>query len=184
MKPSPFRTVCLALALLAAPLLALAFSTGDPNFSLVVPDSAGHALAGRAVVLQVELTTGAMDGQAQYVETHALQTGPDGRVSFAIGFGKPTDPKYVFDNFDLSQGDNFARIAIQEAGGWRPLLSTQIPNVPKVQKWLFADAKSNTVIAVMVVAWLGIVVYLLLASRKLKKLEARVAALKQGPAGS
>ena len=169
----------LALILLALPLAAAAFNNGSPNFQIVGADSLGQPKAAQAIELMVELTTGSLDGQAQYAETHATQTDPNGVAAIAIGFGKPTDAKYVFDNFDISQGDNFVRISLKEAGGWRLLLKSQMPNVPQVRKWLFADEKSNTVIAVMIIVWLGIVVYLLLSGRKMKQLEKQVAALKQ-----
>ena len=100
-------------------------------------------------------------------------------ATFDIGAGKPTDAKYVFDNFDIGQGNNFLRVSLKEASGWRLLLKSQVPNVPKIRKWLFADEKSNTVISVMIVVWLGIVVYLLLSGRKLRKLEKQLAELKQ-----
>ncbi len=169
----------MALAILAMPMAASAFNNGSPNFQLVVADSMGRARFAQPVELMVELTTGQLDGQAQYAETHAVQTDPKGIAAVAIGFGKPTDPKYVFDNFDVSQGDNFVRVSVREADGWRLLLSSQLPNVAKVRKWLFADEKSNTVIAVMVIVWLGIVVYLLLSGRNMRKLEKQVAELKQ-----
>jgi CcmD family protein len=175
-------SLLVAVGLLGMPLAAAAFNSGDPNFALVLRDSSGQALAGQAVEVLVELTTGRIDGQAQYAETHAGKTAADGMLAIAIGFGKPTDPKYVFDNFDAAQGDNFVRISIQEAGGWRLVLDSQMPNVPKLRKWLFADEKSNTVIAVMITVWLGIVVYLLLSSRKMRRLEKQVAALKQARA--
>lgn len=145
----------------------------------MVADSTGQPKAAQPVELMVELTTGQLDGQTQYAETHAVQTDPKGIAAIAIGFGKPTDAKYVFDNFDVAQGDNFVRVSIKEAGGWRLLLNSQMPNVAKVRKWLFADEKSNTVIAVMVIVWLGIVVYLLLSGRNMRKLEKQVAELKQ-----
>ncbi len=169
----------LAIAMLALPMAAAAFNNGSPNFQLVVTDSLGQAKAAQQMELLIELTTGALDGQVQYAETHATQSDPKGIAAIAIGFGKATDAKYVFDNFDIAQGDNFVKVSLKEAGGWRLLLNTQLPNVPKVRKWLFADEKSNTVIAVMVIVWLGIVVYLLLSGRKMKQLEKQVAALKQ-----
>ena len=172
-------TLLLAMLMLASPMAAMAFSDGTPNFQLVVADSTGHAIALQKVELLLELTTGALDGQAQYAETHAALTDSHGVAAIAIGFGKATEARYVFDNFDLSQGDDFLRLSIKENGGWRLLLNTQMPNVPKVRKWLFADEKSNTVIAVMLIVWLGIAVYLLLSGRKMKQLEKQVAALKQ-----
>jgi CcmD family protein len=149
------------------------------NFALVVMDSAGRPMANAPVELMVALTTGSLDGQVQYEEIHAKATDATGMVSFAIGSGKVTDGKYVFDNFDIAQGNNFMRLSIKEAGGWRLLLKTQVPNVPEIRKWLFANEKSNTVIAVMVVIWVGIVVYLLLSGRKLRRLEKQLAELKE-----
>jgi CcmD family protein len=172
-------TLLMAMALLALPSAAAAFNDGSPNFQLIVVDSSGHARPEQAIELLVELTTGDLKGMPQYAETHSVKTDANGVAAIAIGFGKATDPKYVFDNFDIAQGDNFARIMIQEAGGWRLLVNTQIPNIPKVRGWLFADEKSNTVIAVMTIVWLGIVVYLFLAGRKMRQLEKQVVALKQ-----
>lgn len=149
------------------------------NFALVVGDSLGKPVQGKPVELLVELTTGSMDGQAQYAETHASTTDSAGLAAFRLGAGKVTDTKYVFDNFDIAQGDNYLRVSIKDAGGWRLLLKSQVPNVPELRKWLFADGKSNTVIAVMIVVWLGIVVYLLSSGRKLRKLEKQLAELKQ-----
>ncbi len=172
-------TLLLAMLVLASPLTAMAFSNGTPNFQVVATDSSGHAKALQKVELLLELTTGKLDGEAQYAETHEALTDSHGVAGIAIGFGKATEARFVFDNFDLSQGDDFLRLSIKENGGWRLLLNTQMPNVPKVRKWLFAEEKSNTVIAVMLIVWLGIAVYLLMSGRRMKQLEKQVAALKQ-----
>ncbi|MEY3441777.1 MAG: hypothetical protein RLZZ519_58 [Bacteroidota bacterium] len=163
-------------------LLLLGISAGNlaaTNFTLVVTDSFGKPMEGKPIELMIELTTGTIDGQAQYAEMQSISTDAAGLATFDIGAGKATDAKYVFDNFDICQGTNFLRVSLKEAGGWRLLLKSQVPNVPKIRKWLFADEKSNTVIAVMIVVWLGIVVYLLLSGRKLRKLEKQLAELKQ-----
>ncbi len=163
-------------------LLLLGVSAGNlaaTNFALVVTDSFGKPMEGKPIELMIELTTGTIDGQAQYAEMQNISTDAAGLATFDIGAGKATDAKYVFDNFDIGQGNNFLRVSLKEANGWRLLLKSQVPNVPKIRKWLFADEKSNTVIAVMIVVWLGIVVYLLLSGRKLRKLEKQLAELKQ-----
>jgi CcmD family protein len=162
--------------------LLFAVSTGSlcaTNFAFVLNDSLGKPVESKPVELLIELTTGAIDGQAQYAENHTLSTDAAGLAAFDIGAGKPTDAKFVFDNFDIAQGTNYLRVSVKEAGGWRLLLKSQVPNVPKIRKWLFADEKSNTVIAVMIVVWLGIVVYLLLSGRKMRTLEKQLAELKQ-----
>ncbi|MFM2376255.1 MAG: hypothetical protein RLZZ165_1352 [Bacteroidota bacterium] len=166
-------------ALLAIPHSTMAFSDGAANFSLVVTDSFGRPMAGKPVEFLVELTTGSIDGQTQYAETHSITTGGNGLARFAIGFGKPADPMQVFDQFDIGQGNNFLKVSVKEAEGWRLLLRSQIPNVPAVRKWLFQNEKMNTVIAIMVVVWLGIVVYLLIAGRRLRRLETQLKELKK-----
>lgn len=166
------------IACLALVMLPMGASAAD-NFAIVLQDSFGRPLTGKSVEVLVELTTGAMDGQVQYAENHSVKSDSIGVISLAIGRGKATDPKYVFDNFDIAQGDNYVRVLVQEAGSWRLLVKSQIPNVPKIRKWLFADEKSNTVIAVMIVVWLGIVVYLLLSGRKVGRLEKQLAELQQ-----
>lgn len=177
--PVGYMGLWMVLAALVLPTTAFAFSDGTPNFKLVVTDSLGHPRATQSVELLVELTTGSLTGQTQYAETHVVETDAVGMAAFALGFGKPTEAKYVFDNFDIAKGDNFVRVLVRDAGGMRLLLNAQMPNVPKVRKWLFSEEKNNTVIAVMIVVWLGIVVYLLLSNRKIGKLEKQVAALKQ-----
>lgn len=175
-----FQRIWLSISvLLSVPASAVAFSNGADNFALAVMDSAGKPVLNRPVELLVELTTGTMDGEAQYAEVHVDTTDAAGWVAFAIGFGNPTDPKFVFDNYDIARGKNFIRIALKEPGGVRMLLKSQLANVPEVRKWLFASEKSNTVIAVMITVWLGIVVYLLLSGRKMRRLEQQVAELKQ-----
>jgi CcmD family protein len=164
---------------LCLPSWALAAKV-QPNFELMLRDSAGQPVHGRQLQLQVEITTGSFEGETQYAETHEAYSSNMGVVGIAIGQGKPTDPKYDFDKFDISQGKNFVRIFILEGNEKSLYMSTQMPNVPSVRKWLFADEKSNTVIAVMVAIWLGILVYLLLTARKIKRLEARISQLKQG----
>lgn len=149
------------------------------NLATQVNDSLGHPMAGANVELKVELTTGSLDGETQYAEIHTLMTDAAGIAAIEIGQGKATDPKYVFDNFDIAQGSNFLRLSLKDAGGWRLLLKSQLPNVPQVRKWLFAGEKANTVIAIMVIVWLGIVVYLLLTGRRLRALEKRVAEYQQ-----
>lgn len=171
--------VLMTALLMLAPFGLKAFSSGSPNFELVVSDSFGRPKLTTEVELLVELTSGKLDGNAQYAEKHVLITNSEGIARFPIGFGKPTDAKFIFDNFDVSQGKNFLRVSIQEAGGSRMLLNAQLANVPIVQKWLFADGKSNTVIAIMITVWLGILVYLLLTNRKMKALEKQLQDLKQ-----
>lgn len=175
-----FGSIWIGMLLIAVcPAQALAFNNGADNFALVVTDSFGRPMAGKQVELLVELTTGSLDGQAQYAETQAVASDSEGVVRFPLGFGKPTDPKFVFDNFDVAQGNNFLTLSVKEAGSWRMLLRSQIPNVPEVRKWLFANEKSNTVVAIMIVVWVGIVVYLLLSGRKMRKLEKQLEELKQ-----
>ena len=137
-------------------LLLLGVSAGNlaaTNFALVVTDSFGKPMEGKPIELMIELTTGTIDGQAQYAEMQSISTDAAGLATFDIGAGKPTDAKYVFDNFDIGQGNNFLRVSLKEASGWRLLLK--------------------------IVVWLGIVVYLLLSGRKLRKLEKQLAELKQ-----
>ncbi len=171
--------ILLAFIFVLAPFGLKAFSDGSPNFEVVVTDSSGQPKTTSEIELLVELTSGKLDGKAQYAENHTLITSDAGIARFAIGFGKPTDKKFIFDNFDVSQGKNYLRVSIKEAGGHRLLLNSQLANVPIVQKWLFADGKSNTVIAIMITVWLGILVYLLLTNRKMKALEAQLENLKQ-----
>ena len=171
--------VFLALLLVLVPFGLKAFNDGSPNFEIVITDSIGKPLLTSEIELLVELTTGKLDGQTQYAEKHSVITNDAGIARFPIGFGTPTDAKFVFDNFNVSQGKNFMRISILEAAGPRLLLNAQLANVPLVQKWLFADGKSNTVITIMLLVWLGILVYLLLTNRKVKTLERQLAALKQ-----
>jgi CcmD family protein len=160
--------------LLATPNSTMAFSEGAANFSLVVTDSFGRPMAGKPVELLVELTTGSIDGQTQYAENHSINTDDNGLARFAIGFGRPSEPTQVFDQFDIGQGNNFLKVSVKEATGWRLLLRSQMPNVPAVRKWLFQNEKMNTVIATMVVVWLGIVVYLLISGRRLRRLETQL----------
>lgn len=168
-----------AIAILLCLGILLPLAAAGTNLATQVNDSLGHPMAGANVELKVELTTGSLDGETQYAETHAVQTDSAGVAAIEIGEGIATDPKYVFDNFDIAQGSNFLRLSIKDAGGWRLLLKSQLPNVPQVRKWLFAGEKANTVIAIMVIAWLGIVVYLLLTGRRLRALEKRVAEYQQ-----
>lgn len=51
-------------------------------------------------------------------------------------------------------------------------------------KFLFRDEKINTVIVVITVIWLGIITYLLISGKKLKKLENELADLKNKTSGS
>ncbi|MFN8394716.1 MAG: CcmD family protein [Bacteroidia bacterium] len=168
-----------AFAFLLGLGILLPLSATATNLATQVNDSLGRPMAAAKVELRVELTTGTMDGETQYAETHAVQTDPAGVAAIDIGMGQVTDPKYVFDNFDIAQGSNFVRLSIKDAGGWRLLLKSQLPNVPQVRKWLFAGEKANTVIAIMVIVWLGIVVYLLLTGRRLRALEKRVVEYQQ-----
>ena len=46
-------------------------------------------------------------------------------------------------------------------------------------RWLFKSEKVNTILVVMLVIWVGIVVYLLWTGQKISKLEARMEELKQ-----
>ena len=177
LKNMAFRLRTFAILLGLAILLPLA--AAGTNLATQVNDSLGHPMAGAKVELMVELTTGSLDGETQDAETHAIHTDAAGVAAIDIGTGKATDPKYVFDNFDIAQGSNFVRLSIKDAGGWRLLLKSQLPNVPQVRKWLFAGEKANTVIAIMVIVWLGIVVYLLLTGRRLRALENRVAEYQQ-----
>jgi CcmD family protein len=172
-------TWLLAALLLLSPCVGAAANGGNPNFQVRITDSLGRPLRSATVDLLVDLTMGDLNGQPQYQEQQVLLTDSLGVATMAIGYGQPTDPKYVFDNFNLDQGDNFIRISRKQGDDWQLILNAQMPNVPKIKKWLFADEKNNTVIAVMIIVWLGIVVYLLLSSGKLKKLEKQVAALKQ-----
>lgn len=167
------------LLLLFLPSFTMAFNDGSPNFEMIVTDSQGSKLAMAEIQLLVEITTGKLDGNTQYAENHKLITNDLGVARIPVGYGTPTKSEYVFDNFDISQGKNYIRIFILEAGGPRLLLNSQLANVAQVQKWLFADSKINTVIAIMIIVWLGILVYLLLTSRKVKALEKQLQELKQ-----
>lgn len=52
------------------------------------------------------------------------------------------------------------------------------------QKWLFQSEKINTVLAVILVIWVGIVVYLFLMHRKVSKVEQEIQRLKAGQPAS
>ena len=57
--------------------------------------------------------------------------------------------------------------------------SITAPFLQSQQQFLFKDEKINTVIAVLVLVWIGIVLYLIFSGRKLKKIEGEVASLRQ-----
>lgn len=59
------------------------------------------------------------------------------------------------------------------------LLAIFLDEISGGEKWLFKDGKINTVVAILLIIWAGIIVYLLLTQKKVNRLEKEVEEMKK-----
>ncbi len=82
--------IVLSLALFfAITLQGLAQAPQAISYQAAVRDANGKILANQAVSIKISILQNATDGNAVYVETHALTTNAHGLVNLAIGRGTP-----------------------------------------------------------------------------------------------
>jgi CcmD family protein len=162
-------------------LLALLLLTGNvfaADYDIQVIDS-GRVVANQEVNLRVSLLNNAADGTAMFVETHKVMTAPDGQASFTIGDGKVVTGD--FNQIDVGTGVYFVKVEADLRGdeNFQLVSNSRLQSVSRVQKWLFANEKLNTVLIIIIVIWVGIVVYLLLTGMRVTKIENELKKMKQ-----
>lgn len=162
-------------------LLALLLVTGTmyaSEYDVQVIDS-GRVVANREVNLRISLLNNAASGAAMFVETHQVMTNAEGLASFTIGDGKVITGD--FNQIDVGTGVYFVKVEADPGGGenYQLVSNSRLQSVSRVQKWLFANEKLNTVLIIIIVIWVGIVVYLLLTGMRVTKIENELKKVKQ-----
>lgn len=154
-------------------LVALLLLTGNlyaAEYDVQVIDS-GRVVANQDVNLRISLLNNAADGTTMFVETHGVKTTAEGMASFTIGDGKAVTGD--FNQIDVGTGVYFVKVEADPRGGenYQLVSNGRLQSVSRVQKWLFANEKLNTVLIIIIVIWVGIVVYLLLTGMRVTKIE-------------
>ncbi|HHG83896.1 MAG TPA: CcmD family protein [Bacteroidetes bacterium] len=180
MKPEkrfPLGKYILGIALMFLQLSALGRNPAGMSYDLQVLDS-GHVVTNQAVSLRFSFAS-QLGGDIVFVETHATKTDLQGNASAILGEGKPE--KGNFDQIDLATGTYFIQVEydLSGQGNYHLLSNSRLLSVTRVQKWLFGREKFNTVLTIIIVIWLGIIVYLLMTGRRISRLEKDLKKMKQ-----
>lgn len=159
----------LGLVLVMAQFGLMGRNPATTSYDIQVIDN-GQFLASESVNIRLSLST-KMDGEAAYTEVHTTNTDAQGKASVLIGDGKAI--KGDFDQLDLATGSYFVKVeyGLASTGMYRLLSHSRLLSVTRVQKWLFGKEKFNTVLTIIIVIWLGIIVYLLTMGRRISRLE-------------
>ncbi|MEM0997465.1 MAG: CcmD family protein [Bacteroidota bacterium] len=145
------------------------------TYDVQILDS-GQVVIGKEVNLRVALLSQTADGAVMYAETHRVTTNDGGVARMVIGSGKSLEGD--FDQLDLATGVYFVRVEADPRGGenYQLVSVARLLSVSRIQQWLFANEKLNTVIVIIAVIWVGIIVYLLLTGKRVSKLESELRA--------
>lgn len=123
---------CLGLAVLAfSSIYAQETQVGGFRYQGVVRDPSGRPLPGTPVTLQILLSEDARMGNALYIETHQVVTGPTGEFGVVVGEGSPA--KGSLEAISWSEGNLWLHVALQNKNGRRTaqlLSSSRLPVVP------------------------------------------------------
>jgi CcmD family protein len=159
-------------------LMLFAGNARAADYDVQIIDS-GRIVADREVNLRVSLLNNDAEGELMYQETFRTRTDAQGQAGFELGEGNVL--KGDFNAIDVGTGVYFVKVEADPAGGenYRLVSNSRLQSVSRVQKWLFANEKFNTVLIIIIVIWVGIVVYLLLTGLRVTKIENELKKLKQ-----
>jgi CcmD family protein len=149
---------------------ALARNADGASYDVQIIDS-GRVVSGQEVDLRIILHSQTADGAAMYQEKHRVMTNTEGVARMVIGEGNAESGD--FDQLDLATGVYFVEVQadLRGDGNYLLLSNARLLSVSRIQQWLFANEKLNTVLIIIIVIWVGIIVYLLLTGMRVSKLE-------------
>ena len=153
------------------------------TYDVQIIDS-GQVAAGRDADLRISLLSQTADGALMYSEKHSVITNENGVARVVIGSG--TAESGDFDQLDIATGVYFVKVEADLSGSGNYMLvsNARLLSVSRIQQWLFANEKLNTVLIIIIVIWVGIIVYLLLTGMRVSKLENELKQVQQESGGT
>jgi len=114
----------------AITLQGLAQAPQAISYQAAVRDADGKILANQAVSIKISILQNATNGNAVYVETHALTTNAHGLVNLAIGRGTPVTG--TFAAIDWSAAKYYSKMEMDANGGttYKEVGTSEILSVP------------------------------------------------------
>ena len=101
------------------------------SYQAVARDKNGDELANQNLSVRISILTGSATGQAEWVETHSVQTDQFGLFSLVIGQGSQTGGTAgEFSEINWGDAQHFLKVDIDFGNGYLTMSTTQFLSVP------------------------------------------------------
>ncbi len=129
MKPT--RKLFIIFTILLTAVTGFAQLPQGISYQAVARDKNGDELANQNLSVRISILTGSATGQAEWVETHSVQTDQFGLFSLVIGQGSQTGGTAgEFSEINWGDAQHFLKVDIDFGNGYLTMSTTQFLSVP------------------------------------------------------